>query len=191
VTAEAEARHFHAGLGRQHPLGKQLSAHLKAEYGNGTAAANSRIPREVQHQRSFANTRAGGKDQQLAMLEATEQLIEVHEAGADGGVSFIFLGWYLKEAVEQLTETLEVPGRFGRAETEQQRFCLPDHARAVRATGAGKLSDLARNLHQASVHSVASDDPGVGLNADGSEVLAGDLLKVGLAADRFEVTLAL
>ncbi len=154
--------------------------------------ADGDIPREVEQKRRFPNAGAGGDDDEVASLEAAEQRVKIHEAGAHRGDQEAVggLAWILEELVEQVAETLEVAGGLGAADAEEQPFGNGKDPVGVGATLVGKLCDLAGGLDQAAVERVAGDDAGVSLDADGGEVTAGHLHERRLSPHRVEVARA-
>ena len=84
VAAVGEPLRGDLGLGGDEAGGDLLGRHLQAEEGDRAALADREVARDGQRQRRLADGGAGGEHDQVRLLEAGEQGVELHEAGAGG-----------------------------------------------------------------------------------------------------------
>ena len=84
-SAHGELLAVDHGGGGQQTLHKLLAAHLEREDRDGLARMLADVAREIERHTRFALTGTGGDEDQLALLEAHGDLIEIGHAGAEAG----------------------------------------------------------------------------------------------------------
>jgi hypothetical protein len=83
--ALVQASRVDAALGAHQPAGHLLTRHLEREHGDRPLLADADVGGHVQRQRGLPHAGAGGQDQQVRVLKARRQLVEVAIAGGDAG----------------------------------------------------------------------------------------------------------
>ena len=81
--AGAQALRVDVGDAREQAQDELLLAHLEAEHADALALLDGGVLGDVEREARLADRRAGRDDDQVALLEAGRQRVEVREAGAD------------------------------------------------------------------------------------------------------------
>ncbi len=161
VHAEAEAGGVHAGLCGQEALHHLLSRHLHREDAHGGLLPRRRVAGEVHGQRGLANGGAGRHHDEVRTLEATQQGVQVHEAGGDGaGLGGDRSGGVVsggQVALQQLLNVDEVADGLSLADGGDERLGTCEDLSHIRAGVVGHLSDLPGSGDHLAVGGVALD----------------------------------
>ena len=100
-VAAAQALGVDLALGAHEPRGHLLARHLEREDRDRHALADADVRGDVERERGLAHARAGGEHDQVGVLEAGGEVVELAEAAGDAGQVAAVVG-ELGEAVERL-----------------------------------------------------------------------------------------
>ena len=188
--ARAEALRVDVGDARQQAQDELLLAHLQAEHADALALLDGGVLGDVEREARLADRRAGGEDDEVALLEPGRQRVEVGEPGPDAAD----LAAVRVQVVEPVIGVVEE--RLERAEPGVDPL-LADREE-LRLGAVDRLLDLGRVLvadpgdppggpDQVAQDRLALDDPGVLLDVDRGRRLVGEAGQIGTAADRLEL----
>ena len=171
-----------------------LLAHLEAEDADALALADGRVLGDVEREARLADRRPSGEDDEVALLEARRERVEVGEARPDAA-DLAAVGVEVVEPVVGIVEE-----RLERAEPgvdplladgEQLRLGPVDRLLDLGWVLVADAGDPARRPDQVPQDRLALDDPGVLGDVDGGRRLVREARQVGAPADRLELVLAL
>ena len=147
--------------------------------------AHGGVPREVQQQRRLADAGPRRADHEVGAVEATEQRVEVHEAGAhraDRAGERRVDARRLPELLQQRPQRHQVAHALRLPQRHQQVLGARDRAFEVRAALVRELHDLRAGSDHLAVRRVALHDVRVVLDADRRRQLADDAREIRDAA---------
>ena len=152
-----------------------------------------RVLGDVEREARLADRRPGGDDDQVALLEAGRQRVEVREAGPDAA-DLAAVGVQVVEpvvgVVEQRLERAEPDVDALLADREQLGLGAVDRLLDLGRVLVADPGDPAGRADQVAQDRLALDDPGVLGGVDGGRRLVREARQVGAAADRLELVRA-
>ena len=188
--ARAEALRVDVGDAGQQAQHELLLAHLEAEHADRLLLADRGVLGDVEREARLADGRAGRDDDQVALLEAGRQLVQVQEARRDAA-QLAAVGVEVVEpvvgGVEELLELAEAGGDPPVRDREQLRLGAVDRLLDLGRVLVADAGDLAGGADQVPEDRLALDDPRVLDGVDGGRRLVRELREVGPAADLLEV----
>ena len=178
------------GDAREQAQDELLLAHLEAEDADALALLDRGVLGDVEREARLADGRAGGDDDQVALLEPGGQRVEVGEAGADAA-DLAAVGVEVVEpvvgVVEERLERAEPGVDALLADREQLRLGPVDRLLDLGRVLVADPGDPAGRADQVPQDRLALDDPGVLGDVDRGRRLVRQAREVGPAADRLEL----
>ena len=179
---------------REQPQDELLLAHLEAEDADALLLADRRVLGDVEREARLADAGPGRDDDEVALLEAGRQRIEVREAGPDAA-DLAAVGVQVVEPVVGLVEERLQRGWKPDvdpllADREQLRLGPVDRLLDLGGILVADAGDPARRADQVPQDRLALDDPGVLDGVDRGGRLVREARQVGPAADRLELVRA-
>ena len=190
----AQALRVDVGDAREEAQDELLLAHLEAEDADALALADGGVLGDVEREARLADRRPRGEDDEVALLEARRERVEVGEAGPDAA-DLAAVGVQVVEpvvgVVEERLERAEPGVDPLLADREQLRLGAVDRLLDLGRVLVADPGDPARGADEVAQDRLALDDPGVLRDVDGGRRLVRQARQVGAAADRLELVLAL
>ena len=188
--AGPEALRVDVGDAREQAQDELLLAHLEAEHSDAPSLLDRRVLGDVEGQARLAHRRSSREDDQVALLQACRQRVEVREAGADA-TDLAAMGVEVVQAVVGVVEE----GLQGAepdvdpllADREQLGFGAIDRLADLGGVLVADTGDPAGRPDEVAEHGLALDDPGVLGGVDGSGRLVRQAREIGTPADRVEL----
>ena len=169
-----------------------LLAHLEAEDADALALADRGVLGDVEREARLADRRPGGDDDQVALLEAGRERVEVGEAGphaADLAAVGVEVVEPVVGVVEERLERAEPGVDPLLADGEQLRLGAVDRLLDLGRVLVADAGDPPGRPDQVAQDRLALDDPGVLGDVDRGRRLVGQARQVGATADRLELVL--
>ncbi len=164
--------------------------HLQREQGHGLAGLHRDVLGDVADDRGLAHRRPAGHHDQVSVLEAAGEGVQVPEARGGAGDAALAGGEGL-ELVDLVGEDgadlAEVGGLLLVGDLEQEALCLLDHLRGLAVAVGDRLLDRLGGGVQPAHQRVLLDDRRVVLGAAGSGDLGGEARDHVLAADLLQL----
>ena len=177
--AGAQPLRVDVGDARQQAQDELLLAHLEAEHADALALLDGGVLGDVEREARLADRRPGGDDDQVALLEAGRQRVEVGEAGPDAA-DLAAVGVQVVEpvvgVVEQRLERAEAGVDALLADREQLRLGAVDRLLDLGRVLVADAGDPAGRADQVAQDRLALDDPRVLGGVDGGRRLVADRL---------------
>jgi len=188
VVAQAAGAHVAAvdvALGAEHALQQALAAHLKAVDEGWGLAVEGRVAHQVEAEGRLAHAGAGGHDDQLALLQAAGDAVQVGEAGVQAGEPALAAAQVVDALDGGAQLVLEGHHRAGAAlaaHLEDAVLGLVEHQLGLLLLAVALAQDVAGGADEAAQQRLAAHDGGVVLGVGGRGDPVGELAQVGVAA---------